>query len=324
MSEKRRDNRNRILHNGESQLADGRYRFRYSDLDGKRRDVYSWRLDYNDRMPKNKPHDLSLREKERQIERDLFNQVVSNGGNMTVLELCEKYTSLKCGVRDTTRTGYKTVLNILKKDSFGKKRIDKVKISDAKGWLIKLQQVDGRSYSSIHQIRGVVRPAFEMAFQDDLIRKNPFQFELASVIVNDSVTREAITRKQQRAYLKFIKEDSHYKKFYEAIYILFHTGLRISEFCGLAIQDVDFKEMRIKVDHQLQYINGKGKKIQEPKTESGVRFVPMTKEVAECFRKILMKREKPAIEKMIDGYSGFIFLDEYGNPTLAYYWEKRM
>lgn len=324
MSEKRRDNRNRILHNGESQLADGRYRFRYSDLDGKRRDVYSWRLDHNDRMPKNKPHDLSLREKERQIERDLFNQVVSNGGNMTVLELCEKCTSLKCGVRDTTRTGYKTVLNILKKASFGKKRIDKVKISDAKGWLIKLQQVDGRSYSSIHQIRGVVRPAFEMAFQDDLIRKNPFQFELASVIVNDSVTREAITRKQQRAYLKFIKEDSYYKKFYEAIYILFHTGLRISEFCGLTIQDVDFKEMRIKVDHQLQYINGKGKKIQEPKTESGVRFVPMMKEVAECFRKILMKREKPAIEKMIDGYSGFIFLDEYGNPTPAYYWEKRM
>lgn len=281
-------------------------------------------LDHNDRMPKNKPHDLSLREKEKQIKQNLFNQVASNGGNMTVLELCEKYTSLKCGVRDTMRTGYKTVLNVLKKDPFGKKRIDKVKISDAKGWLIKLQQVDGRGYSSIHQIRGVLRPAFEMAFQDDLIRKNPFQFELASVVVNDSVTREAITRKQQRAYLKFIKEDSYYKKFYEAIYILFHKGLRISEFCGLTIQDVDFKEMRIKVDHQLQYINGKGKKIQEPKTDSGVRFVSMTKEVAECFRKILMKREKPAIEKMIDGYSGFIFLDEYGNPTPAYYWEKRM
>ena len=211
MSEKRRDNRNRILHNGETQLADGRYRFRYSDLDGKRRDVYSWRLDHNDRMPKNKPHDLSLREKEKQIKQNLFNQVASNGGNMTVLELCEKYTSLKCGVRDTTRTGYKTVLNVLKKDPFGKKRIDKVKISDAKGWLIKLQQVDGRGYSSIHQIRGVLRPAFEMAFQDDLIRKNPFQFELASVVVNDSVTREAITRKQQRAYLKFIKEDSHHR-----------------------------------------------------------------------------------------------------------------
>lgn len=34
MSEKRRDNRNRILHEGEYQRADGRYRFRYVDIHG--------------------------------------------------------------------------------------------------------------------------------------------------------------------------------------------------------------------------------------------------------------------------------------------------
>ena len=72
-------------------------------------------------------------------------------------------------------------------------RIDKVKLSDAKAFPIKLQK-DGRGYSTIHSVRGVIRPAFEMALQDDLIRKNPFQFELATVVVNDTVTREAITR----------------------------------------------------------------------------------------------------------------------------------
>lgn len=324
MSEKRRDNKNRILRNGESQLSDGRYRFRYTDLDGVRRDVYSWRLDHNDRMPKNRPRDLSLREKEKQIEQDHFNQVVANGGNLTVYELCEKYTSLKCGVRSTTRTGYKTVLNILKKDPFGKKRIDKVKLSDAKAWLIKLQKVDGKGYASIHNIRGVLRPAFEMAFQDDLIRKNPFQFELVSVIVNDSVTREAITRKQERDYLKFVKEDDYYSKYYEVIFILFKTGLRISEFCGLTISDIDFDNKRIKIDHQLQYINGEGLAIQQPKTESGIRFVPMTDEVVECFRTLIKNRVKPKIEYMIDGYSGFLCLDEKGKPEVAYHWEKRM
>ncbi len=35
MSEKRRDKRNRILHNGENQRADGRCRFTYQDTDGK-------------------------------------------------------------------------------------------------------------------------------------------------------------------------------------------------------------------------------------------------------------------------------------------------
>ena len=324
MSEKRRDNKNRILRNGESQLSDGRYRFRYTDLDGVRRDVYSWRLDHNDRMPKNKPRDLSLREKEKQIEQDHFNQVVANGGNLTVYELCEKYTSLKCGVRSTTKTGYKTVLNILKKDPFGKKRIDKVKLSDAKAWLIKLQKVDGKGYASIHNIRGVLRPAFEMAFQDDLIRKNPFQFELVSVIVNDSVTREAITRKQERDYLKFVKEDDYYSKYYEVIFILFKTGLLISEFCGLTISDIDFDNKRIKIDHQLQYINGEGLAIQQPKTESGIRFVPMTDEVVDCFRTLIKNRVKPKIEYMIDGYSGFLCLDDKGKPEVAYHWEKRM
>lgn len=50
-----------------------------------------------------------------------------------------------------------------------------------------------------------------MALDDDLIRRNPFEFELATVIVNDSVTREAITREQERKYLEFVKNDAHLK-----------------------------------------------------------------------------------------------------------------
>lgn len=150
MSEKRRDNRNRILHEGEYQRADGHYRFRYVDIHGNEGNLYSWRLDHNDPIPKGKKMELSLREKEKQLEQDMFNGLVPGGGGLTVLELVEKYVSLKIGVRQSTYAGYKTVINLLKKDDFGKKRIDKVKLSDAKAWLIKLQRVDGKGYSSIH------------------------------------------------------------------------------------------------------------------------------------------------------------------------------
>ena len=324
MSEKRRDNKNRILHNGEIQKADGRYRFKYQDINGRTSYVYSWRLDKNDPTPKGKPRDLSLREKEKQIEQDLFNQVVPNGGNLTVIQLVEKYVSLKTGVRQTTVTGYKTVINVLKKEPFGRIRIDKVKTSDAKSWLIKLQKKDGRGYSSIHSIRGVLRPAFEMALNDDLIRKNPFAFELSSVVVNDSVTREAITRKQERDLLKFIKEDAHFCRYYDAIYILFNTGLRISEFCGLTIKDIDFKKMRINVERQLQRSSNMEYIIEKPKTESGTRFVPMTKEVAECFKNIISNRENPKAEPMVDGIVGFLCLDKNDMPMVALHWEKYM
>lgn len=322
MSEKRRDNKNRILNNGESQRSDGRYRFKYLDKNGKERNVYSWRLDHNDPTPKGRKKDLSLREKEKQVERDMLDEIVPMGGNYTVLSLCERYISLRVGVRHSTTSGYKTVLNVLRKDSFGKRRIENVKTSDAKAWLVKLQQVDGKGYSSIHTIRGVVKPAFEMAEKDDLIRKNPFDFKLVSVIVNDSVKRDAITGKQERNLLKFIKEDRHYCRYYDGIYILLNSGLRISEFCGLTLDDVDFDEMYIRVDHQLRREAGIGYFIEKPKTEDGNRFIPMTEEVAECFRNIIKNRKKPKKEPVIDGYSGFICLDKNDMPMVANHWEK--
>ena len=320
MSEKRRDNRNRILHNGESQRQDGRYAYKYKDINGETKFVYSWRLDKNDRAPAGKPRDLSLREKERQIQQDLFNQIVPNGGNLTVLELVEKYLSLKVNVRHNTQANYNFVVGILKKEAFGCLRIDKVKLSDAKAWLIKLQK-DGRGYSTIHSVRGVVRPAFEMAVQDDLIRKNPFGFELATVVVNDSVTREAITRAQERAFLKFIQEDNCYRKYYDGIYILFNTGLRISEFCGLTISDIDFQNKRIRVDHQLQRKRDMEYIIEDTKTKSGERYVPMSQQVVECFRRVIANRKPPRQEPIIDGYTGFLFLDKNGMPMVALHWE---
>lgn len=193
--------------------------------------------------------------------------------------------------------------------------------AEAKAWLARLQTVDGRGYSSIHSIRGVLRPAFRMAVENDWIRKNPFDFELATVVVNDSVTREALTRKQERRFLEFVKADRHYSRYYEGIFIQFKTGLRISEFCGLTIADIDFGARRIRVERQLQRTSDMRYVIQAPKTEKGIRFVPMSDEVAECFRKVIAQRPAPENEPEIDDLSGFLYLDKNGMPLVALHWE---
>lgn len=321
MSEKRRDNKGRVLRNGESQRKDGRFMYKYTDNAGNIKYVYSWKLVKTDTVPKGAKDDLSLREKEKLIHRDLEDNIVPCGGEMTVLDLVKKYVSQKTGVKHNTEANYNFVINIIKKEDFGKKRIDKVKLSDAKGWLIKLQS-DGRGYSTIHSVRGVVRPAFQMAVDDDLIRKNPFEFQLATVVVNDSVTREALTRKQERAFLKFVKEDKHFSRYYEGIYILFKTGLRISEFVGLTIADIDLKNGVIDVNHQLQRKRNMEYVIEETKTECGTRLVPMTDEVKKCFCKIIENRKKPKTEPMIDGKVGFLYLDKNDMPMVALHWEK--
>ena len=54
-----------------------------------------------------------------------------------------------------------------------------------------------------------------------MIRKNPFEFQPATVVVNGSVTRDVITRKQERAFPEFVKGDKHFSRYCNGIYILY-------------------------------------------------------------------------------------------------------
>ena len=318
---KRRDSKHRVLRMGESIRADGKDQFKYH-VNGKPKFVYSWRLEPTDKLPQGKKPCLSLRELEKQIGYDLDSQMDPSRKNMTVLELVERYLATRTGVKPSTLSNYKFAKNLLAKEDFGGKKIGEVKTSDAKLFLIKLQN-DGRRHSSVKTVRGVLRPAFQMAVDDDCLQKNPFGFELAGVVVNDSVTREAISRDQMRKFLKFVHDDNCYCKYYEAVYILFHTGMRISEFCGLTIHDLDMENRIIDINHQLQRSSAMEYYVDSTKTNAGTRKLPMTEEVYRCFQAILEDREAPRFEKMVDGYTGFLYLDDRGMPEVAMHWEHR-
>lgn len=319
----RRDSKHRVLRRGESIRQDGRYQFKYH-VNGKAHFVYSWRLEPTDKLPVGKKPCLSLRELEKQIGYDLDNRLDPVGKNITVNELVDRYLATKTGVKYNTQMNYNFVKNILKTHPFGDTKISRVKTSDAKLFLIKLQQEDGRGYSSVKTIRGVLRPAFQMAVDDDVLNKNPFGFQLAGVVVNDSVTREAITKEQMNKFLKFVHDDNVYCKYYEVIYILFHTGMRISEFCGLTISDIDLENNIVNIDHQLQRTSDMKYILDTTKTDAGTRKLPITQDVADCFRAILEDRKKPKYEKMIKGHTGFLFLDKNGNPEVAMHWQHRL
>ena len=71
MSEKRRDNKGRILKTGESQKKNGQYIYQYTNSFGERKVIYSWKLVTTDKVPAGKREDVSLREKIKEIERKL-------------------------------------------------------------------------------------------------------------------------------------------------------------------------------------------------------------------------------------------------------------
>lgn len=333
MSQKRRDKKNRVLRNGESQRPDGRYRYKYTDYTGKEANVYSWRLVSSDPTPAGKRDCVPLRDLEQQIQAELQERLLYKGGEMTVVELCKKYLLSSTGFRENTKANHRTTMKILENHPFGARNINQIKVIDAKLFLVSLQQEQGRSYSSIHSIRGVLRPAFQLAYESDYIPRNPFDFKLKDVLVNDAVTREAITRDQERRFLKFIHNDAHFLQYYDAIYILFKTGMRISEFCGLTLKDIDLLEKTIDINHQLQrkrdgtlYILEDRMSSAETKTISGVRRIPMLNDdVYAAFQNLVSKRGAIKNEPVVDGYTGFLILNDRARnglrPMVAMDWE---
>lgn len=123
--------------------------------------------------------------------------------------------------------------------------------------------------------------------------------------------------------MKFVQEDPHFSRYYDGIYILFNTGLRISEFCGLTLKDIDLENRIININHQLLRASEMKYVIEATKTNAGTRKLPMTEDVFRCFQAIIEDREKPRFEKMVDGHTGFLFTDKDGMPLVAMHWEHR-
>ena len=313
MSGKRKDKKGRILRDGESQRKDLRYDYRYTDPWGKRRSVYADTLD-------------ELRKKEREIKKTLEEESGANYavGQISMLDLVKRYLTLKIASRYNTKINYSTVLNLLTKDPFAQRPIRSIKVSDAKLWFIRLQQ-EGKRYCTITNIRGVVKPAFDLAWDEEIIRRNPFSFKITDAVVNDTVPRVALTEEQETQWMNFIRNDKTYSKYYDEFIVLLGTGMRVSEFCGLTKKDVDFDKREIHVDHQLikeRHKDHRSYFVEKTKTVSGCRVIPMTDEVYESLKRIVDKRKKPKTELIVNGYSGFILLDMNGNPKVALHIEN--
>ena len=308
---KRTDTRGRILQTGESQRTDGRYAYKYTGADGKVKFVYSWRLNETDPLPKGKQSCKPLREMKKEIQRDLMDGINPSGAKMTVCELYQKHIELKSNVRESTQKGRNQLMRLLEDDKIGHMPIEKVKPSDAKQWAIRLKE-RGFAFQTINNHKRFLKAIFYTAIEDDLIRKNPFNWATEDVIENDTDPKTALTDAQADALLRFLQTDCTYQKHYHAVVVLLNTGLRISELCGLTDNDIDSENGYINVSHQLIFDNGRYH-IAQPKTDSGIRKIPMNDAVIRALKDEMQNREN-AQRVTIDGYTDFIFLNKKGLP----------
>ena len=311
MSGARKDKDGRVLYKGESQRAsDQRYVYTYQDPLGRRKFVYARDL-------------KTLREKEKQLKRDQLDGLdLYIQGKATINDTFDRYIANKYDLRDSTRSGYIYTYDHFVRDVFGKKLIVEIRYSDVLSFYYYLLNEKGIAIGTLDSVHCILHPTFQLAVRDDIIRKNPtdgVMKEIAKKSGKSRTIRHALTEDQQKLFMEYIAEHAVYCHWWPLFAVLLGTGLRIGECLGLTWKDLDFEKRLISVNHALAYYPTDGSKtsslhITEPKTEAGIRIVPMIDTVYQAF--LMTKDEQKqvgACKAEIDGYKGFVFQNRFGN-----------
>lgn len=285
---KRTDTRGRILKDGESQRPDGIYRYRYTDAYGKRHDVYSNRLVATDKVPKGSKPDLSLREKEKQINRDLDDGIKAQVENSATLnELFQLYMSTKTKLKESTRTNYIYMYEKYVQDVLGAKKVKDIKYSTIYSFYSGL--IDGLGFkpNSMEIIHSILHPVFRLAVRDEYIRMNPTEGAMSEIKRTydwEKPKRIALTIPEQEMLIDFLNTSETYCRWKSIITVFLGTGCRVGEVIGLRWEDCDFEKKTISINHNTIYRKYKGESesrfhITTPKTKAGIRMIPMLSDV---------------------------------------------
>lgn len=314
----KKDSKGRNLKQNEDQLKDGRYRYRYTDKYSKRQAVYAWKLVPTDKTPVGKREDLSLREKEKEIEKDLNDGINTYLASSTVNDLIQKYLELKVKLAVTTKNNYIHIWEKNIKDSFlGNMRICDVKKSDIQRLYADYHLKKNFSTGTIQLYQNLLFPAFQMAVDDSIIRLNPCRNCMKDYVQGSmSSTKNPLSRIEQDRLLKFVKNNNFYSNSFSLLAFLLGTGCRISEALGMTWDDIYLEEKYISVNHQIIY-KKKGTSIEyfaAPTKTKKERKIPIQDDLIKVLKqhKIETYFASKASGFEVDGYKNFVFVNREG------------
>lgn len=308
---RRKDNKGRVLKEGENQRKNGTYEYKWRDKSGKRHSIYASTLE-------------KLREKENEVKKDVLEGIAPDKCNLTINDLYYRWCELKRGLKDNTFTNYKYMYTQFVEPNFGKIRIKDLRRSDVRAFYNTLYDEQHLKVLSIDNVHTVLHQVLDLAVDDDYLRYNPADKalkELKQAHNNEVDKRKALTRQEQELFEKFLSKQGQYHKWCPVFTVMLWTGMRVGEITGLRWCDVDFENNEISINHTLVYYakgeerNGFSFAVNTPKTKAGFRTIPMLPKVREA---LLAEREYQnecgiKCKAVVDGYTDFIFINRFGD-----------
>ena len=186
----------------------------------------------------------------------------------TVTDLINHYEKFELSEggtkRNSTCSGYKTLLGLHVQSKWGNTRIDRIRTVEVEQWLRALKYAP----ATRSKIRNVMSAFFAHGKRYDFIQTNPIQGVRCSAIrlrEPDVLTPDEFSR--------LVKELPRRERV--MVLLAGTTGLRRSELIALTWQDVDFKTLQIQVRRGC--VHGK---IAETKTRASAKPVPLHPSVA--------------------------------------------
>lgn len=227
---------------------DGRYQGSYTDKTG--------RHYICDRDPERLYERIAEAKKGPEEKKPTFQQVAEDWENRHREEISQR----------TWKNYYPHYLQIL--DKHGHKKLEDVTAVDVINHLT-AAKAQGYSATIVNSIRSVYRMIFDHAIATDQARYNP----VTSVKLPKGLKRGKRTAPtDEQIRLIFQNVDAPFGLF---PFLLLCTGMRKSEALALTWDDVDFQKREISVTKSLEYPTGAAPIVKAPKTEAGVRVVPI-------------------------------------------------
>ena len=308
--ERRKDNKNRVLKEGEYQRTCGTYEYKWRDKRGNRHSISAVTLE-------------ELREKEIDVLRDVLDGVKADKNNLTINDLYNSWIQLKRGLKDNTFSNYKYMYTQFVEPDFGKNKLVDLKRSDVRGFYNFLAEERHIQVSTIDSIHTVLHQVLELGVEDDYLRYNPSDNalkELKKARNFETKRRRALTVPEQELFESFLSKQGQYHRWYPIFIIMLYTGMRVGEITGLRWCDIDLEDETISVNHTLVYYDKRDEErctfsINTTKTKAGDRTIPMLPKVKDAF---LMEKEYQEecglrSKAVVDGYRDFIFVNRFGN-----------
>lgn len=322
MSEKRKDKKGRILQPNERQRSDGMYEYRYIDSAGVKRSVYSWKLVPTDRVPSGKRGGkLSLREMEENIQREVLTGIDSyNAATLTLNGCFEAYMESSKLLQRKTRDNKYQIYKDKIEPFFGQQKIAKVMRNDVKNLYMKIYE-SGISLETIIKVDETLSGIFENALLNRAINYNPCAGVMAELKRDLRYARKrkhSLTISEQKAFLDYTENSKRYNRWYPLFKFMLGTGCRVGEALGLTWDNCDFKNGVIRIDHAIRYYKTGdsekyGLEITRPKTDAGIRIIPMLDAVRDLLLEEYDRQSHMKIlDVEIDGMSGFVWRTKKG------------